>query len=61
MHDNKTPESRGLADEAIVFGVVADPEPQNSALDINAEGAMVKADSARPEPAHALELKGGVT
>ena len=41
--------------------MIADPEPQDSALDINAECAMVKADSARPKPAHALELKGGVT
>ncbi len=57
----ETPKSRGLADEAIIFGVVADPEPQDSALDINAEGAMVKADSARPKPAHALALKRGVT
>jgi hypothetical protein len=41
--------------------VVADPEPQDSGLDINAEGAMVKADSAGPKPAHALELKRVVT
>jgi len=53
--------SRGLADEAIIFGVIADPEPQDSALDINSESTMMKADSARPKPAHALELKRGVT
>jgi hypothetical protein len=47
-------ESRGLADEAIIFIVIADPEPQDSSLYINSEGAMVKADSARPKPAHAL-------
>ena len=41
--------------------MIADPKPQDSVLDIDAKGAMVKADSARPEPAHALELKGGVT
>jgi hypothetical protein len=50
-----------LADEAIIFGVIADPEPQDSVLDINAERAMVTADSARPKPAHPLELKGRVT
>jgi hypothetical protein len=41
--------------------VIADPEPQDSALDINTEASMVKADSARPKPAYALELKRGVT
>jgi hypothetical protein len=46
--------------EAIIFAVVTDPEPQNSTLDVDAKGAMVKADSTRPEPVHALELKGGV-
>jgi len=51
---------QGLADEAIIFGVVTDPEPQDSALDINPQAAMVKPDSARPKPAHALELKRGV-
>ena len=57
----ETPKSRWLADEAIIFGVIADPEPQDSALHVNAEGAMVKADAARPKPAHALELKRGMT
>ncbi|HWJ41084.1 MAG TPA: hypothetical protein VNT29_08115 [Candidatus Limnocylindrales bacterium] len=37
---------RGLANEAIIFGVIADPEPQDSAIDIDSEGAMVKADPA---------------
>jgi hypothetical protein len=40
---------RDLADDAIILGVIADPEPQDSALDVNPEGAMVKADSARPK------------
>jgi hypothetical protein len=40
--------------------VVADPEPQDPALDINAEGAMMKAYSARPKAAHTLEMKRGV-
>jgi hypothetical protein len=35
-------------DESIILGVVADPEPQDSAIDVNAQGAMMKADSARP-------------
>ena len=30
-----TAKSHGLADEAIIFGVIADPEPQDSAFDIN--------------------------
>ncbi len=41
--------------------MIADPEPQDSALDINSEAAMMKPDSARPKPARALELKRGVT
>jgi len=45
---------RGLADDAIILRVIADPEPQDSALDIDAKGAMVKANSARPKPAHTL-------
>jgi hypothetical protein len=48
----QTRKSRGLADEAVVLGVVADPEPQNPTLDINAEGAMIKAYSARSKAAH---------
>jgi len=36
--------------------VVADPEPQDCSFDINAEGAMVKTDPARPKATHALEL-----
>lgn len=56
----QTRKSRGLADEAIVLGVVADPEPHNPALDINAEGAMIKAYSARPKAGHTLEMKRGV-
>ena len=55
-----TVKSRGLADEAIIFGVIADPEPQDSTLDINAEGAMMKAYSARPKAAHTFEMKRGV-
>ena len=41
--------------------MIANPEPQDPTLDLNAEGAMVKADSARPKPTYALELKRGVT
>src|ERR1019366_2001270 len=41
--------------------MIADPEPQDSALDINSEGAIMKPDSARPKPAHALELQRRVT
>jgi hypothetical protein len=37
--------------------VVANPEPQDTVLDVDAKSAMVKADSARPKPADALELK----
>ena len=60
-HPRKLHGGRALAEvRGFLGGVVAD-EPQDSGLDINAEGAMVKADSARPKPAHALELKRGVT
>jgi hypothetical protein len=55
-----TGNGRRLSDEAIVLRVVADPEPQNPALHVYAECPMLKADSARPKPAHALELKRGV-
>jgi hypothetical protein len=37
--------------------VIANPEPQNSTLDIDTEGAMVKAHPAGPEATNALELK----
>jgi hypothetical protein len=49
--------NRGLSEEAIILGVVADPEPQDPALDINPEGAMMKAYPARPKAAHTLEMK----
>jgi hypothetical protein len=38
--------NRGLAGEAVILSVVADPEPQDPALDVNAKGAMMKPDSA---------------
>jgi hypothetical protein len=41
--------------------VVANPKPQDSVLDVDAEGTIIETDSARPEPTHALELKGRVT
>jgi len=43
-------------DQSIVFGVISDPEPKNPAVDINTECAMVKADAARPESRHTLEI-----
>ena len=58
---NETIGEKWLAYQAFIFGVISDPKPQDSALDIDAEGAMVKADSARPKPADAFELKRGVT
>jgi hypothetical protein len=50
-------EGRDLADEAVIFGVVADPEPQNPALNLSAEGTMMKAYSTRPEAPQAFEMK----
>ena len=50
----------GLADEAVVLGMVADPEPQDPAADSDAERAMMKAYSARPKAAYALEIKRAV-
>ena len=52
QNDTKIERSHWLADESIVRGVVADPEPQDSVLDVNAQAAMVKADAACPKPAH---------
>src|ERR1700686_3243654 len=36
QNDTKKERSPGLTDESIVLGVVANPEPQDSALDVNA-------------------------
>jgi hypothetical protein len=52
-----TAKSRRLGDESIVLGVIANPEPQDRTLDLNAEGAMAKADPARPEPPHTFEME----
>ena len=40
--------------------MIADPEPQDPALDINAQSAMMEAYSARPKAAHTFEMKRGV-
>jgi hypothetical protein len=48
--------SNSPRDKAIVFGVNSDPEPKNPAVDINPECAMVKADAARPESPHSLQI-----
>jgi len=51
--------ARGSADQAVVLGVVANPEPQDPAFDIDAERAVMKAYSARPKAAHTLERREG--
>jgi hypothetical protein len=50
-------DDRRLADETIILGVPADPEPQDPALDSNAEGAMMNTYSTRPETIHTFEMK----
>jgi hypothetical protein len=45
------------ARETVVLTVVADPEPQNASLHINAEGPMMETNSTGPESPHALEAK----
>jgi len=53
-NETKKERTLGSTDESIVLSVIANPEPQDSAIDVNAQGAMMKADSARPKPAHTL-------
>ena len=51
-----TAKGRGSADEAIIFGVIADPEPQDSALNINPESAMTSRLGTTRTGQRALEL-----
>jgi hypothetical protein len=47
-------------DELVVFGVRADPEPDEIVAQLNCECAMVRAYTRRPEPTQLLEMKGRV-
>jgi hypothetical protein len=48
-------------EQAVVLGVVANPEPDDVGAVLNGERAVVQADADEPEAADALELQAGVT
>jgi hypothetical protein len=52
---------RWLADEVVVIGVRANPEPNEVLTRFDCECAMLKPDARRPESAHLLEMQRGVT
>jgi len=47
---------RWLADELVVIGVRANPEPNEVFTRLDCESTMVKADARGPESAHLLEM-----
>jgi hypothetical protein len=49
-----------LAKQPIVVGMTANPKPDQAVRCFHREGAIVSADTGRPEPADFLEVKGGV-
>lgn len=48
---------RSLADEFVVVGVSANPEPNEIVTRLDRESTMLKADSCRPEPSHLFEMQ----
>jgi hypothetical protein len=51
---------RWLADELVVIGMGANPEPNKVLTGLDCERTMVKADARRPEATNLLEMQGGV-
>ncbi len=49
-----------LADELIVLGVRAYPEPNEVLTRLNSERSMMRADAHRPKAAYLLKMKRGV-
>ena len=49
-----------LAKQPIVVGMTANPEPNQPVRRFDREGAIVSADTSRPEPADLLEVERGV-
>ena len=49
--------NRWLSDELVVFGVGADPKPNEILTGLHCERSMVAAYPRRPEPTHLLEMK----
>ena len=47
-----------LAKVPVVVGVRAHLEPENAAINLYAESAVVEPDTDRTEPIHLLEMKG---
>jgi len=58
--DPHGPLQRLLADELVVFGMCANPEPLDSVLDLVAEHPVVRAHARGPHRSDALEVKGGM-
>ncbi|HVN28431.1 MAG TPA: hypothetical protein VMT64_08100 [Candidatus Binataceae bacterium] len=53
------PHSLSIAggEQAIVLGVISDPEPQDAVIGIYSERAMMKSDAARPESSNPLQIQ----
>jgi hypothetical protein len=49
------------AEKAIVVGMAADPEPDESVAGFHGQRSVVGSDSRRPEPANSLEVKCGMS
>lgn len=49
---------RALADQRIVLGMRADPDPQNTIIHIDPQRPVMKADPYGPEAGYLLEMKG---
>ena len=49
-----------LADNSVVFGMSANPEPHNAIVDIRSEGAVTIANPDGPDRANAFEVQRGV-
>lgn len=54
------PQTHRSTDQAIVFGVRPDPEPDAVIVPPHAKRAMVEADTGRPQAADTLEAKRGM-
>ena len=52
--------SNSLSNKFVVLGMTADPEPRYAALDISADGAIVKPDTRRPILTYVLQMNGGM-
>jgi hypothetical protein len=49
-----------LVHQSVVFGVAADPNPENSIRQLHTDGTVVDADTRRPKAAGFLEMERGM-